>query len=561
MRLYPGAALMASLLFCPSAGVIGAENDPALSTVNGRVLERGTRRPVASAVVEIVPGREPVYTDRAGLFTVDSVPAGVHAASVAAIGYRVFRQDISVTRSVEGVVFRLEPEGGLLQEVEVVARAREGTARQQVISGGELRQVPATAGDPLRAVTALPGINPGSDIDSNLYVRGSGPNDSALYADGVPAGYPYHYQGLASTFQTGTVKDLRFYSGGFPARYGDRMGGIFDITTQRASPDRITGNLGFSAIMSGATVEAPLPAAGATGIFAFRQGYGDLVMPRHAKDVAVPRFSDYLARVDLPESSGARVRLEAFGAEDAAKAMVRRSTSDLVGSFKWHHAFHVGALTWDQRWDDSLETTVMASANTTENELDLGQNYYFDVKPSGMFGRAEARKSAGRHMFTAGTECAYTEYLMDVFFARLPMEGQGAYNWTSLSKLRLSGRMYGTNGGAYLSDRVRVAGPLEVEAGGRLDTYSLTDAFRASPRVSARLPLTPEARVFGAWGLYNQSPQPMELMPIWGNPRLLPNRAWHSIVGIEKDLGSWTASVEAYDKRFEDLVTPDAESV
>jgi len=53
----------------------------------------------------------------------------------------------------------------------------------------------------------------------------------------------------------------------------------------------------------------------------------------------------------------------------------------------------------------------------------------------------------------------------------------------------------------------------------------------------------------------------MELMPIWGNPKLLPSRAWHSVAGVEADHGSWTASIEAYDKRFGDLVTPDPDSV
>ncbi len=530
-----------------------ADGDVRLS---GTVRELGSRRPVAGAEVTAGDGPAAAVTDRAGLFVLDSLPAGTLEVRIAAWGYRILRERVTLTRSSEARVFDLPPDFGAVQEVDVVAPAPREAGRR-ALARSEIRAVPGTGGDPLRAVTALPGVSPSSDADSNLYVRGGGPNDNAIYADGIPAGYPYHYQGVASTFQADAIESLEFYTGGFPARFGDRMGGIFDLETRRVQADRLTGSVGISLIASALTVEAPVPLAGGGALVSLRRGYFDFVLPRRVTDVAVPRYDDYLVTWTRTLGDADTLRLESFGAEDEAIAEVRSAADPtLTGEFSWHHAYHVGAATWSHRLAAG-EATLSAGGNLTRNAVDLGQGYFFDQHPEEAFLRQAARWRTGSHEVRAGLEGAADLYKLDAYFARLPTEGQGTYAFTSLSKIRTTQHSTGGRAAGWASDRCEPVPGASLEAGARLDWYRLTGTVVPSPRASGRLTLAPGVRLLGSGGLYLQSPQALELMRVWGNPRLEPSRAWHALAGLEWERGPWLTTVEGYDKEFLRLVTPD----
>ena len=541
----------------------GADPPPGMTLV-GVVRERGTRRPVAGAEVVVVPSSTAVaatgtaLSGADGAFRVDSIPAGLVGVTVTAFGYLPLHERLELTASVTGTarLFAMDPGFGGIPEVEVVSRARRG-AGQQVMTRAEAREVPGTAGDPLRAVAALPGITPASDIDSNLYVRGSGPADNAQYVDGIPAGYPYHFQGVASTFQAESVEALRFHTGGFPARFGNRTGGIFDLVTRAAPPNRLTGTAGISLVASSLTAEGPVPGTGVSALGAVRRGYFDLVLPRRVTDVAVPSYTDYLGTLTRSTAGAGTFTLEMFGAEDAAVAQVRsRSAPSAQGEFRWAHSYHVGAARWTGRAGPATLAAV-AAGHLAGNSVDLGSGYFFHERPAEGYGRLAATGEAGPHRIEAGMEGTYTRHRLDTYFARLPSEGQGSYSFTALSKIRSSSSLLGRRIGAWVTDRWEPGTAWSVEAGGRVDGDSLTHDLAASPRLAARLALSPRARLLAAGGLYRQPPRTLELMPQWGNPRLGGSRAWHAILGAEAERGAWTVSLEAYDKELAGLSVPD----
>lgn len=427
----------------------------------------------------------------------------------------------------------------------------------RVIGAEEARAVPGTAGDPLRAVSALPGVAPASDADSNLYVRGGGPNDNALYADGIPAGYPYHFQGVASSFPGDAVKTLTFYSGGFPARFGDRMGGIFDLKTRDAAGGRLAGALDASAIATSAAVESPLGAPGVAGVAVLRKGYFDFVLPRRITDVAVPRYDDELAKATWTTGAGVW-RAEVMAARDDAAAEVRPAgAAGPAGRYTWEHAFRVGALSWEGSLG-AWRTVAVLAAHDAVTGVDLAGDYFYETRPAETYGRAEIRRDLGAHRLEAGAEGAATRNRLDAYFARLPSEGQGAYVFAGETKLRVSEAVTARRQGLWAADRWSPAAGTEVEAGGRVDEYALSGVRVASPRLAASQALGRRVKLLAAFGLYRQAPQPEEVMPVWGNSALQPARSWHAVGGIEGSWGAWNASLEGWVKTFDGLVVPDA---
>jgi hypothetical protein len=85
---------------------------------------------------------------------------------------------------------------------------------------------------------------------------------------------------------------------------------------------------------------------------------------------------------------------------------------------------------------------------------------------------------------------------------------------------------------------------------------SFTSTYvRAEPRFLIRYQLTPELALKGAFGVYDQPPQPQDLSAVFGNPKLEPQLAYHYVAGLDLRLTSTlTLSVEGFYKDLHDLV-------
>ena len=96
-----------------------------------------------------------------------------------------------------------------------------------------LQQMPALGeADLLRSLQLLPGIQAVADISSGLYVRGGGPDQTAILLDHIPLYNPSHLFGLFSTFNPDAIKEVNLYKGAYPAPYGRTLG----ADTRREQP-------------------------------------------------------------------------------------------------------------------------------------------------------------------------------------------------------------------------------------------------------------------------------------------------------------------------------------
>ncbi|HYH79670.1 MAG TPA: carboxypeptidase regulatory-like domain-containing protein [Longimicrobium sp.] len=118
----PQFIVAALLLVCAAAPAAG-------QTVHGRVLERGTNNPVASATVEVRAGesvRGRVETDTAGMFDIEIPGAGTYRLSAERVGYvSVLSEQVQVAGldSLD-VVFHLTTDAVSLDPVQVSASRR-----------------------------------------------------------------------------------------------------------------------------------------------------------------------------------------------------------------------------------------------------------------------------------------------------------------------------------------------------------------------------------------------------------------------------------------------------
>lgn len=147
-----------------------------------------------------------------------------------------------------------------------------------IISSTVIKQTPALLGekDVLKAIQLLPGIQRGVEGSTAFYVRGGGADQNLIIADDATIYNANHLFGFVSVFNADAIKNVNFYKGSFPARYGGRVSSVTDIQTKDGNKNE-TNVMGGLGILSGRlTVDGPIKKNESSYLISARRSFIDL---------------------------------------------------------------------------------------------------------------------------------------------------------------------------------------------------------------------------------------------------------------------------------------------
>ena len=192
-------------------------------------------------------------SNNSGYYAVKQVPAGTHVVSASHAGYQT-RWDTLRFGADEIVRLNLA-----LVPKPVVGEQVAVEAERISLRAKPVQQLPALGeADLLRSLQLLPGIQAVSDISSGLYVRGGGPDQTAILLDDIPLYNPSHLFGLFSTFNPDAIKEVNLYKGAYPAPYGRTLGAVLDVSNREGNRKRTSGRGGVSLISGRLLTEGPV---------------------------------------------------------------------------------------------------------------------------------------------------------------------------------------------------------------------------------------------------------------------------------------------------------------
>ena len=172
--------------------------------------------------------------------------------------------------------------------------------------------MPGSGGDALRVIENLPGVARPSFGLGFVVIRGSAPQNTAFYVQGVQVPLLYHFGALRSALAGDLLERLDFYPGNYSVRYGGVTGGILDVVPRTPDRDAWSGYVDVNLIDAAAFAEGPLaPNASIAGgvrrsyLDAVLAGLGD-VLP--ADVTQAPVYWDYQLLSDWEPTEDARVR-------------------------------------------------------------------------------------------------------------------------------------------------------------------------------------------------------------------------------------------------------------
>ena len=290
------------------------------SSLTGIVLAGVDRAPLSGATLRLLPAELGTQTGDDGTFRFDNIPVGTFTIVTSVRGFIVERQEIEVVadRTTEVKLF-LAPAPVTEDEIVVtpskVSLLREQSARVFVLSRAELLALPHLGNDFFRALTLLPGVT-ANDVSAQFHVRGGRRDETQILLDGQELYDSYHLQDFDSALSVvtpDTISRVDLSTGGFPARYGDRMAGVLDMAT--ASP---TGS-------PRGRVALGILSAQAGGAGTFRQERGSWIAQtrRGTTDFAgrifgtdAPRYWDAFGKLEYGLGERHRLRLNLLHTDD-----------------------------------------------------------------------------------------------------------------------------------------------------------------------------------------------------------------------------------------------------
>lgn len=172
------------------------------------------------------------------------------------IGYETRKRTLNNPPDSMRVDVMLPPFGNTLGEATVTGSQIQ-TGTLQRIKPTDTHLAPSTTGNGVEELIATQaGVSTHNELSSQYNVRGGSFDENCVYLNGVEVYRPLlvrsgQQEGL-SIINSDMVESIGFSSGGFEARYGDRMSSVLDITYKR--PEKFEGSAQASLLGAGAYV-------------------------------------------------------------------------------------------------------------------------------------------------------------------------------------------------------------------------------------------------------------------------------------------------------------------
>ena len=545
------------------------------ANLNFEIVQKGSGDPVENATIVSSNSGEFVTTNSQGLAEIEDVVLPVRF-KILNPGYETLSKIISVDdvdQTSLRVKIYLEPIAFEGESLEVTAdRVREKTSKV-VLEVEELRRAPGTQGDPLKAIQSLPGVVTAQEGTGLMYVRGSEPNQSIVWANRARLGYLYHFGGLHSTVSPQLVQDFNMFLGGFPVEYGDAMGGALDVTLRRPKNDRLHQSYSIGTYESSVVFEGPLFEKGGkdSAYFSARRSYIDAILdPKQFTNLSatgedvdpitqVPVFHDINAVWHRQLDSG-DLRLQYFRAADSIEVDIQSTTDSdpaLLGALSSKQAYDSLSLVWMQNWTPRVKTASSLYVMDIKQSLGIGTDpvtgeaYRLNIDETDLVWQPEVTLNVAKgHDLVFGAEAVYALTPVDAYISRPPQFNEADFNLTELEKFRIDRTYKSAIGSTYAKWYGRFLDRLTLQVGARL-THLRSNGREPesifSPRSSFELDLTKDTALTGSWGIYAQYPDGVQWVEDAGNPRLKETKSEHRILGLRHRLNDlWDVQVEGY---------------
>ncbi|MBA7697444.1 hypothetical protein ES703_106109 [subsurface metagenome] len=337
-------------------------------TIRGTIKDKDTRQPLlgVNIVIASTDPQRGTTSDLKGIFRFDEVPVGRYEVQFSYLGYKSMNVDINLS-SAQEVVLEIELTEMVYQGDEVVIKATQRkdkpinqmaqiSARSFTVE--ETERYAGSWGDPARMASNYAGVMAASEARNDIIIRGNSPLGLLWRLEGQNIPNPNHFGAFGTTggpismLNNNLLRNSDFYTGAFPAEFGNALSGAFDLNMRSGNNQQreYLVQLGLNGIELGA--EGPFSKKhDASYLINYRYSFLGLMQKlgiNYGPEGTVPEYQDISYKIDLPTSNAGRFSL--FGVAGNSNVKTYDSKKDSVSDFVntdsgSDFSFHSGMIT------------------------------------------------------------------------------------------------------------------------------------------------------------------------------------------------------------------------
>lgn len=506
------------------------------SSISGKVIDRHSFQPLIGAAV-VIFNTDPFIggtTNLSGEFTLNKVPIGRHDLKIQYLGYDdVFLTGIELNSGKE-LVLNIEMEEQVVTAREIVIEAERDRGKAQnelaTVSSRQLsiedsKRYAGSLNDVSRMAQNFAGVQGANDTRNDLVIRGNSSLGVLYRLDGVDIPNPNHFAlmgssgGPISILNNNVLANSDFFTGAFPAEYGNAYAGVFDLKMRNGNNTQheFLGQIGFNGIE--AMAEGPLK-KGKRASYLVNYRYSTLealkLLGISFGTLAVPQYQDMSFKINLPTTNGQTAIFGLGGISDITFLDEEKEDDDIFvqGSRNLLYGTQTGAigishtqLLGKSSHLKAVLSTQYAANNIVNDTLDVnGQNPFNTYTNESGRGKQSlglifSKKFSSRHFVKAG---AYTDRLFFQLDEKFwSTEAQSYFQQADF------------NGATYLIQpfahwQFKVTPKLTFNSGLHGQYFAFNGATALEPRIGALWKVNPRHSFSAAYGSHSQLP-PIEI--------------------------------------------------
>ena len=406
--------------------------------------------------------------------------------------------------------------------------------------------------DATTVLKTLPGVT-GGDMNAAIFIRGGSSDELLVVQDNHYYDFPYFFGGMVSILNPKYVEDITFYTGGFPARYGNVLSGVIDAKTKIGNKINHEFELEQNVSELNWLAQGPIQKYKSSYIFSARRTYYDYIVALALDgDTLVPFYESYQGKLDFELTDRQRLTLGYSNFHD--KADVKSDGEDFFGAkFKAESKTHEIQAELNSQWTPNFETItgIQHEQYDVFFHLQETRGVKVDVDRAPYAFGHEFKYTKDKHVVRGGLMHWQQKTNIQTEFTRLPDKRNPlavTENITSLSRIESK------YNAVYLEDEYElIPKKLMVNPGLRYEWVAndeLTKAKALQPRLLVYMGDRSKSVWTAAIGRYTQfnfetfDDQLVDLEP---------SEAIHYNLGYEKNTPWWMFRAEVYYKNYDNL--------
>ena len=573
-------------LFCLVIVSENVNSQDIYGSLQGEIIDKVTKKALPYVNVIVEGTKLGAAASEEGKFYIPRIPVGLYNIKFSIIGYKpIVKSGVMIKPNRKNYILaELQETPIQLEGITVTPtyfeKSSDAILSERTVDFEDIRQDPGSAEDIQRTMQVLPAVVSGSDQVNEIIVRGGMPGENLFLMDNIEIPNPNHFGNQGTTggpmnmINTYFVRQVDFYTGAFPARFGDKVSSVMNIKLREGNRERFEGNGNLGMAGAGILLEGPINKGKGSFIVSARKSFLDLIISSTGL-TAVPYYYNLQGKLVYNISNRTKMITNAIYGDD--KIFIEGGEEESV---------------YQQGVSENIDAKSQQYAFGTVFRTIWSEKIFSDITVSrvGNYWRIKVIDEDGYDIYNNKSDEFITEVKGDIFYH----PGEGAeissgllvkkcdfnhdiwskpdtiYTWDTSQDLHkrtgifkvypkwkvlqdVSSYKYA----AYLQLKRTWMKRFVTNIGLRYDYFNYNNYGKLNLRFGLSFILSDKASLNFGYGYHTQSPSFIELTANPKNKSLKGKITEQFIVGLEYLLAEDTkCTVELYNKYYKNVIVP-----